>query len=54
MGTKRMISINYILKKLFVMLGLPSEDIKKTKSLKYYNQWVPQLLSNKKRTTQQS
>lgn len=34
-STKRMISINYILRKLFEMLGLPYENIKTLK----YNQW---------------
>ena len=33
------VSINYVLRKLFVMLGLPSEDIKEKKTLKYYSKW---------------
>ena len=40
-GRKRMISVKYIIKQLFKMLGLPYKDIHVTKSkktLKYYDQ----------------
>ena len=41
-GRKRMISIKFIMKQLFKMLGLPYKDIQVTKSkrtLKYYKQY---------------
>ena len=41
-GRKRMISIKYVIKQLFKMLGLPYKDISVTKSkrtLKYYKQY---------------
>ena len=41
-GRKRMISIKYVIKQLFKMLGLPYKDINVTKSkrtLKYYEQY---------------
>ena len=41
-GRKRMISIKYVIKQLFKMLGLPYKDINVTKSkrtLKYYKQY---------------
>ena len=41
-GRKRMISIKYVIKKLFKMLGLPYKDISVTKSkrtLTYYKQY---------------
>ena len=41
-GCKRMISIKYVIKQLFKMLGLPYKDIQVTKSkrtLKYYKQY---------------
>ena len=41
-GRKRMISVKYVIKQLFKMLGLPYKDINVTKSkrtLKYYKQY---------------
>ena len=41
-GRKRMISVKYVIKKLFKMLGLPYKDINVTKSkrtLTYYKQY---------------
>ena len=41
-GRKRMISVKYVIKQLFKMLGLPYKDINVTKSkrtLTYYNQY---------------
>ena len=41
-GRKRMISIKYVIKQLFKMLGLPNKDISVTKSkrtLTYYKQY---------------
>ena len=41
-GRKRMISVKFIMKQLFKMLGLPYKDINVTKSnrtLKYYKQY---------------
>ena len=41
-GRKRMISVKFIMKQLFKMLGLPYNDINVTKSkktLKYYKQY---------------
>ena len=41
-GRKRMISIKYVIKQLFKMLGLPYKDINVTRSkktLKYYKQY---------------
>ena len=52
-GRKRMISIKYVIKQLFKMLGLPYKDISVTKSkrtLKYYEQYwkrVQCLIGNK-------
>ena len=43
-GRKRMISVKYVIKQLFKMLGLPYKDINVTKSkrtLTYYEQyWI--------------
>ena len=39
---KRMISVAYVLRRLFEILGLPYDNIKTTtskKTLNYYNQW---------------
>ena len=52
-GRKRMISIKFIMKQLFKMLGLPYNDIQVTKSkrtLKYYKQYwekVQSLIGNR-------
>ena len=52
-GRKRMISIKFIIKQLFKMLGLPYKDIQVTKSkrtLKYYKQYwekVQSLIGNR-------
>ena len=52
-GHKRMISIKFIMKQLFEMLGLPYKDIQVTKSkrtLKYYKQYwekVQSLIGNR-------
>ena len=45
---KRMISIKYVMKQLFKMLGLPYKDINVTKSkktLKYYKQYWEKIQS---------
>ena len=47
-GRKRMISIKYVIKQLFKMLGLPYKDINVTKSkrtLSYYKQHWKRVLS---------
>ena len=52
-GRRRMISIKYVIKELFKMLGLPYKDINVTKSkrtLKYYEEYwkkVPSLIGDR-------